>query len=137
MGLAGFLFIHLGATLSLIPAYLILAQLAGQIDNNRALMASWVDIPVGRISLYMVLLGILLFGISVIRAEVFPRWSGWLLVIGLALLLPSQFQSQAYLFSIFWVIGATFQGVGLAWMGLILLKRKSAEEIVQLREVTS
>ena len=137
IGLAGFSFTHLGATFSLIPAYLILAQLAGQIDNNRALMASWVDIPIGRISLYMVLLGILLFGISVIRAEVFPRWSGWLLVIGLALLLPSQFQSQAYLFSIFWVIGATFQGMGLAWMGLILLKRKSAEEIVQLREVTS
>ena len=100
-------------------------------------MASWVDIPVGRIGLYMVLLGILLFGISVIRAEVFPRWSGWLLVIGLALLLPSQFQSQAYLFSIFWVIGATFQGIGLAWMGLTLLKRKSTEEVVQLREVTS
>jgi hypothetical protein len=138
MGLAGFVFTHLGATLSLITAYLILAQLAGQIENNTALMASWVDIPVGRIGLYMLLLGILLFGVSVIRAEVFPRWSGWLLVIGLALLLPSQFQSQAYLFSIFWVLGATFQGIGLGWMGVTLLTIKAGDkQVVQLTESTT
>jgi hypothetical protein len=138
IGLAGFVFTHLGATLSLITAYLILAQLAGQIENNTALMASWVDIPVGRIGLYMLLLGILLFGVSVIRAEVFPRWSGWLLVIGLALLLPSQFQSQAYLFSIFWVIGATFQGIGLGWMGVTLLTSKAEDkQVVQLTESTT
>lgn len=131
-GLAGFLLTHLGATLTLIPAYLIVAQLAGQIDNNRALMATWVDLPVGRVGLYMVLLGLLLFGISVIRAAIFPRWSGWLLVIGLALLLPSQFQSQAYLFSIFWVIGATCQGIGLAGMGWTLLHRGGTEQVVQL-----
>ena len=134
MGLAGFVFLHLGAILTLIPAYLILAQLTGQIDNNRVLMATWVDIPIGRAGLYMVLLGLLLFGLGVIRAEVFPRWSGWLILIGLALLLPSQFQSQAYLFSIFWVIGATFQGIGLAWMGLTLLNRGATKEFVRLNE---
>ncbi|HSL46126.1 MAG TPA: hypothetical protein VK897_22015 [Anaerolineales bacterium] len=133
-GLAGFLCLHLGAILTLIPAYFIMAQLAGQIDNNRALMATWVDIPIGRAGLYMVLLGLLLFGVAVIRAEVFPRWSGWLIVIGLALLVPSQFQSQAYLFSIFWVIGATFQGIGLAWMGWTLLNRGVAKQVVQLSE---
>jgi hypothetical protein len=134
IGLAGFVFLHLGAILTLIPAYLIVAQLAGQIENNRALMATWIDIPVGRAGLYLVLLGLLFFGISVIRADVFPRWSGWLVLIGLALLLPSQFQSQAYLFLIFWVIGATFQGIGLGWMGWTLLRGKSAEQIVQLEQ---
>ena len=134
IGAVGFLLTHLSSTLYIIPAYLIMAQLAGQIDTNRALMASWVDIPVGRVSSYAILLGILLFGVSVIRAGVFPRWTGWLLVIGLAILLPSQFAPQAYLFTIFWVIGAVLQGIALGWMGWTLLRGKSAEEVVQLRQ---
>jgi hypothetical protein len=135
-GLAGFFFTHVGATLNVITAYFIMAQLAGQLENNRALMASWVDIPVGRSGNYMLLLGIFLFGVSVIRAEVFPRWSGWLVVIGLALSLPGLFTPQDYLFSIFSVIGATLEGVGLAWMGWTLLKKRSTEQVVQLNEIT-
>ena len=123
-GLLGFVLTHLGAALSIIPAYLIMAQLAGQIESNRALMASWENFPFGRVGSYLLILGMILFGASAIRAEVFPRRSGWLVVIGLALLLPSQFQSQAYLFLIFRVIGATLQGIGLGWMGWTLLKKK-------------
>jgi hypothetical protein len=138
IGLAGFVLTHLGATLYIIPAYFMMAQLAGQIDTNRALMASWVDIPIGRFGDYMILLGIFIFGISVIRAEVFPRWAGWLLVIGLAILIPSQFfATQAYLFTIFWVIGAVLQGIGLGWMGWILLNKGPAEQMVQLNEITT
>jgi hypothetical protein len=135
-GLAGMAITHLGAALLLIPAYLIVGQLAGQIADNRALMASWDTIPVGRAGLYMVFLGNLLFGISAIQAGVFPRGSGWLVVLGLALLVPSQLQSQAYLFSIFWVIGATLQGIGLAWMGITLRDRRKTQPIVQLHEST-
>jgi hypothetical protein len=124
LGLAGFFCTHLGSTLMVITAYLIFGQLAGQIADNRALMASWVEIPVGRYGSYMVMLGTLLFGFSVIRAGVFPGWTGWLVVIGLALLLPSQFQTQDYLFSVFWAIGATLEGVGLGWMGWALFKKK-------------
>jgi len=126
VGLAGFLLTHLGATLLVITAYLIVAQLAGQIDNNRALMATWVDIPVGRYGNYILMLGSLLFGIGTIRAGVFPGAAGWLIVIGLALLLPSQLQTQDYLFSIFWIIGATLQGIGIGWMGWTLLKKRES-----------
>lgn len=128
LGLAGFIFTHLGATLFFIPAYLIMAQLAGLLDSNRALMIVWNDIPIGRIGNYMLPIGLLLFGVSVIRAELFPRWTGWLMVVGVALLLPTQFQSQAYLFQIFWVIGATLVGIGMGWMGWRLLKDKSLVE---------
>ena len=137
IGVAGFFLTHLSSTLYIIPAYFMMAQLAGQIETNRALMASWVDIPVGRYSSYMILLGILLFGISVIRAKVFPRWTGWLIAIGLAILLPSQFAPQAYLFTIFWVIGAVLQGIGLGWMGWTLLNTKSTEQVVKLSESTT
>lgn len=121
-GLAGFVLTHLGATLSVIPAYLIMAQLAGQIESNRALMASWADIPVGRIGNYMLVLGLFIFGVSVIRSGIFPRWSGWLVVIGISLILPTLFQAQAYFFLIFWAIGATLEGIGLGWMGWTLLR---------------
>jgi hypothetical protein len=136
VGFAGFFFTHLGATLNVITAYFIMAQLAGQLENNRALMASWVDIPVGRFGNYMLLLGIFLFGVSAIRAEVFPRGSGWLVVMGLALSLPGLFTTQDYLFSIFSVIGATLEGIGLGWMGWTLLKKRPTEKIVQLDEIT-
>jgi hypothetical protein len=138
IGLAGFLLTHLGATLYIIPAYFMMAQLAGQIETNRALMAAWVDIPIGRYGDYMILLGIFIFGISVIRADVFPRWTGWLVAIGLAILLPSQFfATQAYMFTIFWVIGGVLQGIGLGWMGWTLLNKRSTAPIVQLNEITS
>jgi hypothetical protein len=137
LGLAGFFLTFLGAVLYIIPAYFMMAQLAGQIANNRVLMVSWVDLPVGRYGFYMILLGIFLFGISVIRADVFPRWTGWLVAVGLTILLPSQFAPQAYLFTIFWVIGAILQGIGLGWMGWTLFNRKYAFQVVQLSETTT
>lgn len=137
LGIAGFIFTYFGAVLYIIPAYFMMAQLAGQIENNRVLMASWVDLPVGRYGFYMVLLGIFLFGISVTRAGVFPNGAGWLIAVGLAILLPSQFAPQAYLFLIFWVIGATLQGIGLGWMGWVLLNKKYSVLVVQLNKNTT
>jgi hypothetical protein len=58
---------------------------------------------------------------------VFPRWSGWLVVIGLALSLPVLFTMEDYLFSVFSVIGATLEGIGLGWMGWTLLRKDSAQ----------
>lgn len=136
-GLAGFLLIHLGATLNAITAYFILAQLAGQLGNNRALMASWVEIPVGRFGLYMLLLGTLIFGISAVRADVFPRWSGWLVVIGLALSLPSLFTAHDYLFSIFSVIGTTLEAIGLGTMGWTLLRKATTSTKYRTHEISS
>ena len=100
-------------------------------------MASWVDIPVGRFGNYLLLSGIFLFGIGVLRAEVFPRSSGWLVVIGLALSLPGLFTTQDYLFSIFAVIGAVLEGVGIGWMGWTLLHRGATKQVVRLNESTS
>jgi hypothetical protein len=130
-GLLGLAFTYLGAALSIIPAYLIMAQLAGQIESNRALTASWVDFPFGRVGNYMLILGMFVFGVSVIRARVFPGWTGWLIVVGIALLLPSQFQSRAYLFLIFWAIGATLEGIGLGWMGWILFRKRDSRQVAE------
>jgi membrane protein implicated in regulation of membrane protease activity len=105
-----------------------MAQLAGQIESNRALIAAWVDFPFGRVGNYMLILGMLIFGISVIRAGVFSAWAGWLIVIGIALFLPAQFQSQAYLFIIFWAIGATLAGLGFGWTGWTLFRNRDSQK---------
>lgn len=122
IGFTGFLFLQLGAALYIITAYLIFAQLAGVIDNNLMLMASWQDIPVGRAGSYMVILGMFLLGVEAIRSGVFPRWSGWLVILGIALALPFAFTIQAYFLGTFWVLGAITEGMGIAWMGWRLIK---------------
>ena len=135
-GFAGFLLTQFGAALYMITAFLILAQLAGMIDNNRALMGSWVDIPVGRYGGHMVTIGVFLFGLEAIRSGVFPRPSGWLVLIGIALALPFAFTIQAYFLGIFWVIGGIVEGIAIVWMGWILLSRGQTETNVQLAEST-
>lgn len=96
------------------------------------LMATWEDIPVGRIGSYLVLLGMFLLGIEAILSQVFPRWTGWLVVVGIALALPFAFTIQAYYLGIFWVLGAALEGIGVAWMGWTLLSKRPADQIVQL-----
>jgi hypothetical protein len=48
-------------------------------------------------------------------------------VIGLALSLPGLFTTQDYLFSVFSVIGAALEGIGIGWMGWVLLRKDSAQ----------
>jgi hypothetical protein len=126
VGFAGFVSTQLGAALYMITAYLILAQLAGSIDNNRMLMASWQDIPVGRVGGYLATFGIFLFGIEAIRSGTFPQASGWLVVIGILVALPFTFTIQDYFLGIFWVLGAILEGLGIAWMGWTLRTRARA-----------
>jgi hypothetical protein len=101
------------------------------------LMASWEDIPIGRVGSYMSILGIFLLGVEGIRAETFPRASGWLVVAGIALALPFAFTIQAYFLGIFWVIGAILEGIGISWMGWTLLKKRVTVQAAQLNESTA
>ncbi len=136
-GFAGFVLTQTGATLYLIPACLIVAQLTGIIDNNRMLMASWQDIPVGRIASYMTILGMFLFGVEAIRSEVYPHASGWLVVTGIAVSMPFLFTIQDYFLGIFWVLGATLEGIGVGWMGWTLWRNRTDRRAMVLKESTT
>lgn len=121
IGVAGFILAQLGITLYFSTAFFIVAQLAGAIDNNSMLMATWVEIPIGRAGQYLSILGLLLLSIAAIRSEVFPGWSGWLVLIGIVLAFPFTFSVQDYFLGIFWVIGGTIEGIGVIWMGWTIL----------------
>jgi len=136
-GFAALLLTQLGAALYIIPAYLIVAQLSGALDNNRMLTASWQDIPVGRIGSYLSILGMFLFGVEAVRSGVFPSWSGWLVMAGIALALPFAFTIQAYFLGIFWVLGAILEGIGIVRMGWSLLKKEPDKQVVQWNESTA
>jgi len=136
-GFAALLLTQLGAALYIIPAYLIVAQLSGAIDNNRMLTASWQDIPVGRIGSYLSILGMFLFGVEAVRSGVFPSWSGWLVMAGIALALPFAFTIQAYFLGIFWVLGAILEGIGIVRMAWSLVKKEPGKQVVQWNKSTA
>lgn len=76
-------------------------------------------IAIGIVSVLTWVLGNVLFGFSVIRAKIFPRWAGILLVIG-SVVIP-----VAYLagFSVKVVaVGAIIAGAGQIWLGYELFR---------------
>jgi hypothetical protein len=70
-------------------------------------------------------LGYILFGIATMRADVLPRWSGLLLIIGVSFFMIS----EAPLFDrslshAIVTVGDVVFGLGLAWMGFALWSEK-------------
>ncbi|MBP7694596.1 MAG: hypothetical protein KA764_21925, partial [Anaerolineales bacterium] len=66
------------------------------------------------------------FGAGMVRAGAGPRWSGWLIVGGVALALPIEFGVQAYAFGVFWVVGAALAGAGVLRLGWSIFSRPRA-----------
>jgi hypothetical protein len=81
-------------------------------------------IMLGIVSVLTWVLGEVLFGLSVIRAKVFPRPAGILLIVG-SLIIPAAYLAK---FSVHVVaVGALIAGAGQIWLGYELLRtlRKS------------
>jgi len=73
-------------------------------------------------------LGYILFGVVTMRAGVLPRWAGFLLIIGVVLLITG-----ALLFSILIVdIGDIIFSLGLAWMGYALWSKKPEQTLTAM-----
>ncbi len=70
------------------------------------------------------LIGLILFGAATMRAGVFPRWSGLLLIIGDVVFGAGSFAGTAA--TIFEVLGALITCAALVWLGLSLLSGSGA-----------
>ncbi len=70
--------------------------------------------------------GGILFGIAVIRAKVFPRWTGWLLILGVSLNLLFRLLAFPDLSQI---IGSLVRNIAFIGMGIAILKTKKIEKI--------
>jgi hypothetical protein len=85
-------------------------------------------IIIGIVSVLSWVLGEVLFGFSIIRAKVFPRAAGILLIVG-SLIIPAAYLAK---FSVHVVaVGALIAGVGQIWLGYELLRtfRKSTLQV--------
>jgi hypothetical protein len=68
--------------------------------------------------------GLILFGIATVRAGVFPRWAGLLLIAGDVVFGAGDFFGSAA--PIIFVVGALITCAGLVWLGLALLSGSAA-----------
>jgi hypothetical protein len=64
-------------------------------------------------------LGLILFGAATMRAGVFPRWAGLLLIVGDVVFGAGDLFGPAA--PIVYVLGAAITGAGFVWLGLALL----------------
>jgi hypothetical protein len=65
------------------------------------------------------LIGLILFGAATMRAGVFPRWAGLLLIVGDVVFSLGSFAGSAAI--LFEIVGASITCVALLWLGLSLL----------------
>jgi hypothetical protein len=70
------------------------------------------------------LIGLILFGVATMRAGVFPRWAGLLLIVGDVVFGAASFAGAAA--TIFEIIGALITCLALVWLGLSLLSNSGA-----------
>ena len=119
-GILGQLGMVLGTIGTTLVAAIVFMELAGA-DGVTA--AGEALEKVGSLSVYNIvgplvfLVGIILFGVAVMRAGVFTRWAGWLLIIGAVLGLLGGIAAVQIVFA----LGAVVAGAGFAWLGWELL----------------
>jgi hypothetical protein len=107
----------MGTTLIAAIVFMELAGASGVTAAGEALEG------VGSLSVYNTvgplafLAGLILFGVVVMRAGVFTRWTGWLLIIGAVLGLLGGIAAVQIIFA----LGAVVAGAGFAWLGWELL----------------
>jgi hypothetical protein len=137
LGLVGFILALFGSALtvttSLLFAYLLPAVATQQATPTSVInllnpsgSLAWVSLVSLTFLLFFVP-GFIISGIVTIRAGVLPRWAGWLVTLGLIVLVIGNFIPP--LFVIVHGIGGVAFGIGLIWLGYALWSEKSATTV--------
>ena len=82
LGFAGYVLAILGLGLTQVIAFLILASFTGLAAAHEVQMFAWGPIPILHLAVLANTLGGILFGAATVRAGLFPRWTGLLLIAG-------------------------------------------------------
>jgi hypothetical protein len=133
LGLAGFLMLFFGTLFYAVSSDYgfnapVLARLAPQTLDaiNAYPSVALMD------GLFVLLLfvGFILFGIAILRSQVFPPWSGILIASGWTLFMISA-PLALFVFEPLWnlaILGTVMLGLGLGWVGYVLLSGKELAE---------
>jgi hypothetical protein len=129
LGLAGFLMLFFGTLFYAVSSDYgfnapVLARLAPQTLD--AINAYPSVVFMDGMFVLLLFLGFILFGIAILRSQVFPPWSGILIASGWTLFMISA-PLALFVFEPIWILailGTVMLGLGLAWVGYALLSGK-------------
>jgi hypothetical protein len=120
----------IGMVLSVIGTILVTAVVFVQIAGASgvmvdAVLTTGVSGTLNVLGGLLFFVGLILFGLATMRAGVFPRWSGLLLVVGDIVFAVGSFAGSAVQ-QIIVVLGALITCAGFVWLGLALLSGSDA-----------
>ena len=78
-------------------------------------------------------LGFILFGIAIARADVLPRWSAFLLIVGVALSMLEGSPIDETILHAILTVGRVLFGLSIAWMGYALWSDQTEATAAELR----
>jgi hypothetical protein len=121
LGLLGMITGVIGTILVTAIAYVEIAGASGtKVDS---VFASVVPSTIHSFGPLLFVVGMMLFGISVVRDKVLPRVGGYLLIIGTLIFVAGSFAGEAQ--AIIEVIGALSTGGGFICLGLPIVKNQN------------
>lgn len=121
IGFAGYVLAILGLGLTEVIAFLILAGFAGLAAAHDVQMFAWSQVPILHLAVLANTLGGILFGAATIRAGIFPRWTGALLIAGEVANLLNEYliPVPALMIVPAVLMAAAFAGMGwILWAGM-------------------
>jgi hypothetical protein len=133
LGLVGFVLTLVSAILFVgidVIDVLVLPYLAATAPQLLAPPASYTTYLL--VATLLVTVGVVLLGLATMRAGVFPRWAGLLLIAGVVINLVVFFPLPAIIGSIVGNVAGVLFALGLAWMGSVLLAEKGAKLVQPL-----
>ena len=120
---------HLGMVLSVLGTALVsgvvLVEIAGASGAEvEAVLAGGVAGMLATLAGLAFFVGLIMFGVATMRAAVFPRWAGLLLIVGDLVFAAGTSAGTAA--PVFTVGGALFTCAGFVWLGLPLIAGASS-----------
>jgi hypothetical protein len=124
-GLLGSLGMVLSVVGTILVSGVVLVEIAGasgaEVEDVLGAGLSAAPVLLGGLAF---LIGLILFGVATMRAGVFPRWAGLLLIVGDVVFGAGGFAGAAA--TIFEVVGALITCAAFVWLGLSLLSGASS-----------
>jgi hypothetical protein len=119
-GVPGILGMVLGVAGTTLVSGVVLVEMAGASGANvEAALGGGLAGTLALLGGLAFFLGLILFGAATMRASVFPRWAGLLLIVGDVVFGAGDHFGPAA--PIVYVLGAAITGAGFVWLGLALL----------------
>lgn len=120
IGVTGILGMVLGVAGTTLVSGVVLVEMAGASGANvEAALGGGLAGTLALLGGLAFFLGLILFGAATMRASVFPRWAGLLLIVGDVVFGAGDHFGPAA--PIVYVLGAAITGAGFVWLGLALL----------------